>query len=76
MTSHTASFRIVGTLGMLLLSASAIAQKEKEVNQLELGLQLLSRGETRGGGMAADPDNPSSDDVLVINFSGAVDERR
>lgn len=63
MTSHTASFRIVGTLGMLLLSASAIAQKEKEVNQLELGLQLLSRGETRGGGMAADPDNPSSDDV-------------
>jgi hypothetical protein len=64
MMNHTRFFRILGTVGLLLLSAGAVAQDEKqtEVNQLELGLQLMSRGEIRNGGMTSDPDNLSSED--------------
>ena len=64
MVSHTVSVRILGALGMLMLSTGAVAQddKETEVNQLELGLQLMSRGEIRNGGVTSEPDNPSSED--------------
>ena len=64
MTSRTRSFRILVTVGMLMLSIGAAAQDESqtELNQLELGLQLLSRGELRNGGMTSDPENPTSED--------------
>lgn len=89
MTSHTATFRIVGTLGVLLLSAGVTAQSDqkKEVNQLELGLQLMTRGETRGGGMKTDPEDQSAEDVsnfildrerLVVGYrrDGAREDKR